>query len=98
MDDPAFVRSLEGVADLEEYRPRHVQRNGHVVPEHGLHGPAVQVLHDEVVAVVLGDVEVEDLEDVVVADDVDRARLVEEAIDDFFVVRELRVQELDRHP
>ena len=58
----------------------------------------MQELHHEVVPVVVGDVEIEDLEDVVVADDVDRARLVEEAIDDFFVVRELRVQELDRHP
>ena len=55
----------------------------------------MQELHDEVVAVVVGDVEVEDLEDVVVADDVDGARFVEEAVDDLLVGGVLRVQELD---
>src|SRR2546422_9528972 len=98
MDDPAFVRGLESVADLEQDRSRDVQGNGNVVPEQRLQRAAVQELHHEVLPVTLGDVQVEDLEDVVVPDDVDRARLVEEAIDDLLVVRKLRVQELDRHP
>jgi hypothetical protein len=68
------------------------------VLEQRLQRAAVQELHHEVVPVVLGDVQVEDLEDVVVADDVDGPRLVEEAIDDLVVVGELGMEELDRHP
>src|SRR5207237_8684818 len=77
---------------------RDVERDRYVVLEERLQRATVQELHHEVVPVVLGDVQVEDLEDVVVADDVDRPRLVEEAVDDLVVVRELGMQELDRYP
>ena len=96
VDDALAVRGLERVAHLHDHRPGHVQRGGDVVLEQRLQRPALQILHHEIVAVVLGDVEVEDLEDVVVPDDVDRARFVEEAVDDLLVGGELRVQELDR--
>ena len=62
-----------------------------------LQRPALEELHDEEAGAVLGGVEVEDLEDVVVPDHVDRARFVEEAVDDLLLVRVLRVEELDRH-
>ena len=95
VDDLAVVRRLQGLADLDEDGARDLQQHGSVGKHQILKRLPVQELHDEVVAVVVGDVEVEDLEDVVVADDVDRARLVEEAIDDLLVVGVLRVQELD---
>ena len=63
--------------------------------EERLQRAAPEQLHHEIVAAVLGDVEVEDLEDVVVADDVDGARLVVEAVDDAAILRELRMEELD---
>ncbi len=58
---------------------------------------ARQVLHDEVRLTVGGLAEVEDLDDVLVRDHVDRARLVEEAGDDVGIARQNGVQQLDRH-
>src|SRR5207248_5950656 len=63
--------------------------------DEGMQGVALQELHHEVMAAVLADGEVEDLEDVVVADEVDGAGLVEEALHDPAVARVLRMEELD---
>ena len=91
------MRRLQGLADLEEDGAGGVEGHRDVRHDQILKGLALQELHDEVVPVVLGDVEVEDLEDVVVADDVDRSGFVEEAIDDLLVRGVLRMEELDRH-
>ncbi len=96
--DLVLVRGLQRLAELQHDRPHHLERVGLSLLDKLLQSLADQELHDEVVPVVLGDVEVEDLEDVVVADDVHGPRLVEEALDDLLVVRVLRVEELDRHP
>src|SRR6185295_2631406 len=56
---------------------------------------ARQVLHREVRLAVGGLAEVEDLDDVLVPDEVDGARLVEEAGHDVGVARERDVQQLD---
>ena len=89
--DALAVRGLERLAALHQDRPGDFQRDGDVLPEQVLHRPALEELHHEVVAVVLGDVSLDDFEDVFVADDVDGPRFVVEAVDDPLVVRVLRV-------
>ena len=96
VDDPLGVR--------REQRAAHLHADGlHLGGRHRPTGDrlgqrlARQVLHDEVRLAVRGLAEVEDLDDVLVRDHVDRAGLVEEAGDDVRIARQDRVQQLDRH-
>ena len=95
MDDAAIVRRLQRLAALQEDGTDRRQRQGFAGRDQGVQGMALQELHHEVVAAVPGDGEVEDLEDVVVADEIDGAGLVEEALDDPAVARVSRMEELD---
>ena len=95
MDDPLFVRGAERAADLIGDLAR-LDRREHVARDAVVQGLAGQELHDEVGLPVGGLAEVHDLDDVLVSDGVDRARLVEEAGDHLGIARQRQVQELDR--
>ena len=66
--------------------------------EEVVEGLALEVLHHEVVAVRRNHVHVEDVDDVLVADEVDRARFGVEARHQPLVGRQLVLQHLDGHP
>ena len=96
VDDAAIVRRLQRAAALQQDGAGALKRHGPPRFQESLQRHAVQELHHEVVPAFVGDVEVEDLDDVVVADEVDRPRLVEEAVHHRLLGRVLRMQHLDR--
>ena len=82
VDDAGGVRGLERAADLHgDLRGAH-RLEAPLVREHVGEVDAVEVLHDEVGAAVLGRAEVGDVDDVRVADARGRARLAAEALDE----------------
>ena len=94
MDDAGGVRGAERVGDLraDVERAHHVEHR--LATEHLREGPPLEILHHEEVIAVGGLAEVVDLDDVRVADLVDRARLLEEALHDLAVAGELAVMTL----
>ena len=96
VDDPVLVRRLQRAAALQHDGRHPAQRHRQPGLHDRLQRSAMEEIHHEVMAASVGDVEVEDLDDVVVADDVHRARLVEEALDDALVRGVTRVKHLDR--
>ena len=97
VDDSPLVRRLQRPAALQEDGSRPPERERHSGLHERLQRPAVQELHHEVMAPAVGDVEIEDVDDVVVADDVHGLRFVEEALDDPLVRIEAGMEHLDRH-
>ena len=96
MDDPLAVRRAQRLAHLNGDRLDLV--GGHrAAGDRVTQRFARQVLHDEVRLAVGRLAEVQDLDDVLVRDHVDRARLVEETGDDVRVARQHGVQQLDGH-
>ena len=97
VDDAGDVRRGQRARDL----CAHVQRTHGV--ERGLAGEhrgerlTLEILHDVEVVALGRDPEVVDLDDVLVADLVDRAGLLEEALHDLLVAGELAVDDLERH-
>ena len=80
MHDALVVRGVERVADLEQDRDRLGQRQP-AAPQPRRERLALQPLHDEVAAPVGQLAEGEHVDDVRMADLVDRARLLHEALD-----------------
>ena len=80
MDDARRVRRLERAADLAEQPPHLGELHRPALEARG-QALAVELLHHEVVAPVGELAEREDVDDVGVADLVDRARLRDEAAD-----------------
>ena len=95
MDDAALVRGLQRLAALQQDRAGGLEGQSLPARHEVVERSPRQELHHEIVAAFRGDREIEDLEDVVVPDEIDRAGLVEEALHDLAVARVLRVQELD---
>src|SRR5207249_9956706 len=95
VDDVVLMRRVQGAAALQDDRRDQPQRQRLSPGKVRLQRAALEELHHEVVPPVVGDVEVEDLDDVVVTDQVDRARLVEKPVDDGAIGRKARVQHLD---
>ena len=94
VDHAPLVRAVQGVAELAEDGETLVERHGSL-PEQRGEGLAVQVLHDDVVPVGREHREVEDADDVLVADAVHRPGLVVEAGHELRARRHRLVQELD---
>ena len=80
MDHALLVRRLQRAADLPE-QPPHLGELHLSALEARREALAVEVLHDEVVAAVGELIECEDVDDVGVADLIDRPRLLLEATD-----------------
>jgi hypothetical protein len=96
VDDAAPMGAVERVAELQEDVDRHRERNLAAAHPAG-EGLAVQVLHDDVVAGRRKQREVEDADDVLVADEVHRPGLVVEAPHQLGAGGHGLVQELDGH-
>ncbi len=95
VNDPLVVGGAERAADLIGDLGDLGRRDG-AARDALVHRLAAEELHDEVGLPVGGLTEVEDLDDVLVPDGVDGARLVEEAGDDLGLPRQRHVQQLDR--
>ena len=94
VDDAPGVRGLERLADLDEDGQGALGRHG--ARRRGGERLALQVLHDQVVPPRRHHAHVEDVDDVLVADEVDRARLGVEALHQRGVGREVLVEHLHR--
>ena len=95
VDDALFVRRLERVDDLQEHVER--ARHRHAPLLHALaERLALQPLHHEVRAPVGQHAEREDVDEVRMADLIDRARLVDEALDGVLVGAQPPRDHLDR--
>ena len=97
MDDADRVHPGERGRELLADRGDPIGGEHALAAEQGAQVLADQQLHQQVVIAELGRDEVLDLEDVGVADLVDRARLVEEPRDDL-LGRAVAVDDLERHP
>ena len=101
VDDAGLVRRGERIRDLERDRQRPLGRQRRLGPDHLRQGDPRQVLHDEVDEPIaaaragLDHAVVDDVDDVRVADRVDRLGLGEEPGDDVLVRRELGVKDLE---
>src|SRR5262249_34952385 len=100
--DAALVRRAQRVGDLQRDRQRALRLQRRLGADQLRQRRARQVLPDEVhqllaTAPGLQDAEVDDVDDVRVADVVDRLGFVEEPSGHFLVGRELRVEDLQRY-
>jgi hypothetical protein len=98
MDDPGGVRGGERAGDLraDVQRPHHVERD--LARQRRRERPALEVFHDVEVVALRRHAEVMDLDDVLVADLVDRAGFLEEPRHDVAIAGQLVVDHLERHP
>ena len=96
MDDVVRVRCPERIGDLhrDAHGPRGWELAG--LGDRGRERLAVEQLHDDVGAATGLVHEVRALDDVLVANDIDRARLGEEPREQRRIARDLRLQRLDR--
>ena len=96
VDHARRVRRVQRAADLHADAHRAQRIDAPLVRQHVGEVDAVEVLHHEVGAAVLGRAEVGDVDDVGVADARGGARLAPEALDQVLLLRVDRVQDLDR--
>ena len=94
VDDAALVGGVQRLAGLRQDRDPHLGPHRHA--HHRGQRHPLQVLHDEVGARGRG-VQIEDADDVLVADEVHRPRLGVEALDQLRVGRQMLVEHLHRH-
>ena len=97
VDDSAVVGRLQRAAALKENRSHALERKRRSGLHERLQRPPLQEFHDEVVPAAVRDVEIENVDDVLVADDVHGLCLVEEPLDDPFIRVEAGMEHLDRH-
>ena len=96
MDDALFVRGLERVDDLQEHVERARHRHAPLACSALAERLALQPLHHEVRAPVGQHAEREDVDEVRMADLIDRARLVDEALDGVLIGAQPPRDHLDR--
>ena len=93
---PFFVRRMERRRNATHDVDQQIGRDAMIFAKHVFEALAIEQLHHEVVLPRAVNADVEDVNDVVVANRIHRLRLSDETRNDFRIFRELQVEHLDR--